>query len=117
MYKELQFTEIEISRCLELIKVVAPNMAKNNIQYDSQKKVFHDNKGTIIQPFNFVYDLIIHKYVTNILFEGMLKDAQSQNKFINAYVSTLCVNDSAGSHLLKNAIASIYKALKTASKL
>ena len=114
MYKPFTLTNEEAGQCLAIVNIVAPNLAKQEITYMPDIRVFHTKDfEKEIPAFEFVYDIIIHKYVTNILFKGTLKGAQAQNIEINYWVEKSCKNNLTGSHMLKKAIQQIYKELQT----
>ena len=114
MYKPFTLTNEEAGQCIAIVNIVAPNLAKQEITYMPDIRVFHTKDfEKEIPAFEFVYDIIIHKYVTNILFKGSLMDAQAQNNEINVFVKRLCHTNFRGSHLLKFAIATIHRELQT----
>lgn len=114
MYKPFTLSNEEAGLCIAIVNIVAPNLAKQEITYMPDIRVFHTKDfEKEIPAFEFVYDIIIHKYVTNILFKGTLKDAQAQNTAINYWVKQSCTNNLTGAHMLKKAIQQIYKELQT----
>ncbi len=113
MYKPFTLTNEEAGQCIAIVNIVAPNLAKQEITYMPDIRIFHTKDfEKEIPAFEFVYDIIIHKYVTNVLMKGTLKDAEAQNTAINYFVERLCRENTSGSHLLKYAIKTIYRELQ-----
>lgn len=114
MYKTFNLTSEEIEEIGVIFPIVAPNLFKKQIYYVNGINEFATvDRSVAIPVTEFIYDVIIHKYVTNVLFKGLLKDAQAQNTAINAYIQGLCEKNTSGSHLLKFAIKQIHKDLQT----
>jgi hypothetical protein len=114
MYKPFELTNEEAGQCLAIANIVAPNLAKQELAYMPALRMFHTKDfAKEIPAFEFVYEIVIHKYVTNILFNGTLKDAQAQNTAINCWVGQSCEKNLTGAHMLKNAIKQIHKELQT----
>jgi hypothetical protein len=117
MYKPFTLTNEEITIIGRIIQIVAPNLSKKQLFYIQGINEFATvDRSVAIPVTEFVYDIIIHKYVTNILFNGLLKNAQEQNTAINVFIKTLCEKNTNGSHLLKFAIQQIDKDLKMQTK-
>lgn len=114
MYKQFTLSKPEIQMVMEILPIVAPNLSKQKLNYTTFNGYYvflSEDRNYIIPVIEFLFDIIIHKYVTNILFKNTLSDYKAQNNAINSFVSKLIPLNVNGTHLMKFAISYIHKQL------